>query len=357
MKKLLVGVCAISLLFSSSMTMAARTDSADYTSADAAATKKAADTSSQTKADEKVEPSKVDHVAKDKKNKDVDYSSNAGNKAAVADIGLDAISAGFAAYALIERLLNGSKSAASESALSWTVTAKTNYPTWMANNWYTIFISIDWVGTATQLGHAAINKWMRQATWVTASFAGATGHVTDKWVGPPSQNTTTAVMGEVDVRARTFGALSFNPDNYPGLKDAEHASAYELMQYRSNQLLEDQRSLKNVTDQNWGLLYRAQQRSIQGLAGALQLKSELANLADVETAISAEYGSKPKALNTVANRRVLHDALMLLKLNVIAARTRLRSEILELDFKPKTKENEEVASDSPPSLSPTSGGQ
>ena len=88
-------------------------------------------------------------------------------------------------------------------------------------------------------------------------------------------------------------------------------------------------------------MIRAQKRSILGLAGALELKSQLDALSKVEQSISAEYKTKPQALNTVAARRVLHDALLLLKVNVMAARTRLRSEVLELDFKPKTTTDEE----------------
>ena len=306
MRKLLVGICSISLLVSSSVSYAALTT--DYAGNSAAATKKASDTSNQTKPKEDApKPTQVTHKADD----DLDYSPTAGNAAANADMALNAVSAAVSALSLIQRTINGVKGAASESWMSWATSQVKRYPTWMMNNWFSIFVSFDWIGLATQLGHAAINKWMRDATHVTASFAGASGHVTDKWVGPPAMNKTTAIMDKVEVTAQSFGALSFDPRNYPGLKDAAHASAYQLMKYRSDQLLEDQRSLKNVTDQNWGLLYRAQQRSIQGLAGALELKKQLADLANVESLISAEYGSKPKALNTVANRRALHDALML----------------------------------------------
>ena len=265
-----------------------------------------------------------------------DYSSNAGNKAANADIALNAASLAVSALSLLAKF-----GTITSNLLSVAV------PVWGENSWFNIWVAFNPFSTFITLGHAAVNKWMRDATNITASFTGAEGFVTDKWVGPHPRNKTTAIMGDISVTSEKFDALAFDPKEYEGMKDADKASARQLMDYRSEQLIQDQRSLSNVATAQWGILYRAQQRSIKGLASALELKSQLAALGEIEKKISADYKNKPSALNTVASRRALYDALLLLKMNVMAARTKLRSETLELDFKPMTREPE-IMEEEPP---------
>ena len=265
--------------------------------------------------------------------KGADYSKGAGDSAVKADLAIDA--GAILADRLARVLINWTKSQTVSNVISNTI------PIWAEANWFPVFISWNIVDTVTTLGHAAVNKWMRDATNITATFTGAEGFVTDKWVGPHPRNKTIAIMGDVGVTSQKFDALTFDPKEYKGLKNPEKASARELMEYRSEQLIEDQRSLKNVADAQWKLLYRAQQRSIKGLASALELKEQLKALGEIDKKISADYKNKPSALNSVASRRALHDALLLLKMNVMAARTRLRAETLELDFKTKTQRNDD----------------
>ena len=266
----------------------------------------------------------------------LDYSAGAGDSAAKADMALSV--AGVFADRLVRNIVQWIGS----ETVSNIISAPSPIPLLDEMSWFNIFISWNLVDTGMTLGHAAINKFMRDATYITGTFTGTQGHVTDKWGGPPNRNKTIAIMGDVAVTSEKFDALTFNPAEYQGMTEdeAKKASASKLQDYRAKTLIENQRSLKNVTGENWNILYRAQQRSIKALTGALELKGQLAALADVDKKIDAEYDSKPQALNTLASRRALHDALLLLKLNVLAARTRLRSEMLELDFKPKTKENE-----------------
>ncbi len=278
-----------------------------------------------------------------------DYSAGAGDSAAKADIAIDIAS--LFADRLVRNLIDWIFGEATSNFMSGAV------PLWAEGAWFPVFISWNIVDTAITLGHAAVNKFMRDATNITATFTGDEGFVTDKWVGPHPRNTTVAIMGDVSVTSQKFDALAFDPSDYKDLKNADKASARELMDYRSQQLIEDQRSLSNVADAQWGLLYRAQQRAIKGLAGALQLKSQLVALGEIDGKISADYKNKPSALNSVASRRALYDALLLLKMNVMAARTKLRSETLELDFKPMTKEPDTVVENvqSGPILTPTGG--
>ena len=276
-----------------------------------------------------------------------DYSAGAGDGAAKADIAIDIAS--LFADRLIRNLIDWIFGEATSNFMSGSV------PLWVEGSYFPIFISWNIVDTAITLGHAAVNKFMRDATNITATFTGAEGFVTDKWVGPHPRNTTVAIMGDVSVTSQKFDALAFDASEYKDLENADKASARQLMDYRSQQLIQDQRSLSNVADAQWKLLYRAQQRSIKGLAGALELKDQLAALGEVENRISADYKNKPSALNSVASRRALHDALLLLKMNVMAARTKLRAETLELDFRPMTREPDTVVENVPsgPILTPT----
>jgi hypothetical protein len=271
----------------------------------------------------------VSHTAKG-----ADYSEGAGDNAAMADM---ALSVAPMAINLVVKLINHLKQTAATQATSQAASLTNLMPLHLDVSFFSFYVAMNWISNAITLGHAAVNKFMRDATNITASFTGAEGFVTDKWVGPHPRNTTVAIMGDVSVTSQKFDALAFDASEYKDLENADKASARQLMDYRSEQLIQDQRSLSNVADAQWGLLYRAQQRSIKGLAGALELKSQLAKLGEIESKISADYKNKPSALNSVASRRALHDALLLLKMNVMAARTKLRAETLELDFRPMTK--------------------
>ncbi|MBQ4471923.1 MAG: hypothetical protein II942_01580 [Alphaproteobacteria bacterium] len=178
----------------------------------------------------------------------------------------------------------------------------------------------------------ATDMFLAEANKILASFAGEEGHVTDQWVGPPNRNKIVQIMGDVAVKSQKFGLMKFDSKEYEGLKDASSASPRELMEYRAETLVNDQRSLTSNSVENYTMRYKAQQRSIRALATAMQLKQSLKELSEADGLIDAEYGTKPQALNTAASRRVLYDALTELKMNVVAARLKLRSEALELNF-------------------------
>ena len=281
-----------------------------------------------------------------------EYKPGAGNKAATADMTLDVASAAWPlVYAMLRDLIKWEGIGSIKQWLKQTFWT-TSLPPATPPAWFPIGRSgFDPVGAGFTIAHAAVNEKWKDATKITASFVGEEGHVTDKWAGPPNRNTVTRIMGDFEVSSQKFGALAFDPSEYDGLDNAQSASARELMEYRENELIEDQRSLKNVTDENWGLLYRAQQRSIKALAGAMSLKQQLKVLAEVDGKVSGEYGSQPQALNSLAARRVLNDALLLLKMNVVAARAKMRASALELEFKPLTRDidnSDEETPDNPP---------
>ena len=81
------------------------------------------------------------------------------------------------------------------------------------------------------------------------------------------------LLGEFEVPTQRFASVPFDPSESKNLEDVSSASARQLMDYRNKVLIEEQRSLDNVTEETWGLRYRAQQRSIKALALALKLKA------------------------------------------------------------------------------------
>ena len=272
------------------------------------------------------------------------YASDAGDNAAKADMALTGVAAAVTAMSILSKLFRAVKNWGITQGMTWVVSLPLPLPTLMENSWFPIFLSVNIYSVFMELAHAAVNRFMRDTTQITASFTGEEGHVTDKWVGPGEKNKVTRVLGEFKVPTQRFAAIAFDSDEYKDLKDdgkdvnERNASARRLMEYRNEKLVEEQRSLQNVTEETWGLRYRAQQRSIHAMATALRLKEQLAVLAEADSRIKAEYGSKTQAVNTVSARRVLYDALMYLKMNVLAARTKTRAETLELDFKPVEKD-------------------
>ena len=201
--------------------------------------------------------------------------------------------------------------------------------------WFFIWFSFNPSETMSALAHAAINKWMKEATEITANFTGEQGHVTDHWVGGSLADTPKEVMGNITLMGENFSAIAYDPDEYKGI-DGNHADGLGLWKYRRDTLLNDQRTLSNVKTGNWALRYRAQRRAIKALASALELKSTLDKLAASDAKFKADYNTLPSALASVASRRAQHDALMVLKLNVMAARNKMRSEAMEVDFKQHT---------------------
>ena len=193
-------------------------------------------------------------------------------------------------------------------------------------------VAPDVAGMLTSLVRVATNMFLAEANSILVQFAGEEGHVTDQWVGPPNYNKIVEIMGDVAVKSQKFGSLKFNPKEYDGLKNPDNATPRELMEYRAETLVNDQRSLTSNSVENYKMRYNAQQRSIRALATAMQLKQSLKELAGADALITAEYRTKPQALNTAASRRVLYDALTELKMNVVAARVKMRAETLELNF-------------------------
>lgn len=326
MKKVISVLCAFLIFVQSVAVFAKAGDSVSMTSAEMAAANARAAREQQRAIEQTnagAEPTPVTYQA----DEDADYSEGAGNKAAIADMAIDMTTtlvpylADIMEWHIIGELLQMAKQK-------------------LCPFWGSLGITFDFMSLFTSLAHAAVNYFMRDTWYITASFTGTQGHVTDKWIGQGPQKVQIAVLKSFEVPSQRFAAVAFDADEYKNLKDVDAASARELMEYRNKVLVEEQRSLDNVTDETWGIRYRAQRRSITALAAALKMKETLAVLAEADGRISANYDSKTDAVATVAARRVLYDALMFLKMNVMAARTKLRAEAMELDFEPVTTDPE-----------------
>ena len=356
MKKLLLGVCAISLL-NSVLVMPVMAEYNNAQNRSQITTDKA--TQNALQSSDNLPKSQAGATPVEQTAGGVDYSSGAGDKAAAVDLGLSAISAFGSLMGLMFQLgliENHLKQWGWWWPFSQTVSIPSPLPQHWEGLWAGLGMTIDIGSTISQLGHAAVNKFMRDSTNITASFAGVQGHVTDKWIGPADRNLIVAVMDKLGIDPTRFQAVAFDKDMYKNLQNASSASPRELMEYRRNELLEDQRSLQNVAKEQRAIRYRAQQRSIKAMASAMELKRQLSSLAEMDAKIQAQYNSKNQALNTLATRRALYDALMLLKMNVLAVRTKVRAETLELDFKPLKKELEIVDNGDESKLS-AGGGQ
>ncbi len=352
MKKLLLGVCAISLL-NGVLVMPVTAGITEFlvgreTRESLADTSRAqAFDTSKDLPESNPEATPVEHTAGG-----ADYSSDAGDSAAMVDMALSTPLTGMAVGWPIQQL----KQYLPSWKMSQTLTTTAQAPIHAESAWVGLGITLDGLSGVSQLGHAAVNQFMRDSTKITADFAGVQGHVTDKWIGPADRNLIVAIMDKLGIDPTRLQAVSFDKDMYQNLQDASSASPRELMEYRRNELLEDQRSLQNVAKEQRAIRYRAQQRSIKAMASAMELKRQLSSLAEMDAKIQAQYNSKNQALNTLATRRALYDSLMLLKMNVLAVRTKVRAETLELDFKPLKKELEIVGNDNRPEFS-AGGGQ
>lgn len=346
MKNLLIGASTCALLLSSMVVMAqqrattpaeAPNYASDYGETVATSSQAVAKSQNAPKSQEGADP--VKYKAED----GISYDAGAGDKAAKADMALSVASAAMGPLIAILKEMRVNTEFVEKWITSNGVSASMGEGYFVVFDywWFPIYFSFNPFATLIEMGHAAVNKYMRDATYITADFAGPAGrgHVTDKWVGPPDKNTTVAILGEFKVPTQRFDAVAFNEDEYKGMDvDVNDASALDLMNFRNKHVIEEQRSLDNVTDTTWGVRYRAQQRAITALVTALQVKEELAVLAEADTRISPDYTNKTSAVSTVASRRVLYDALMFLKMNVMAARAKMRAETMELDFKPVTKD-------------------
>jgi len=117
---------------------------------------------------------------------------------------------------------------------------------------------------------------------------------------------------------------------YPADVRVQETSIADLAKHRIQTAVKEKAALDQLSEENWAVQYRAQQRSIQAMTDALLMKKAYKELQEVANSLSSGgYSNYSEAASTVATRRLLLDALMALRKRVIAARVRARVETME----------------------------
>ena len=218
--------------------------------------------------------------------------------------------------------------------------AQSAFPTWPV---------IDIAGALATLGQSAITQWMDKSGKILAKFIGATGHVTDKWVGPPEINKTIYAVDEI---------LQTEPA-YIVAKPLSTTSA-DLSQAQEEYLLAEDQSNEGIQKHREKVLYIAQQQAINALVNALHKKRILSSLAgihhDNEEMIKNAYSNTKSTLATLESRRGLYNALLILKFKIAQERARLRSQALRSELLPVSEVPEVVVSTEPTAAPGEVGG-
>ncbi len=338
MKKILLGACAFSL-FVGSVSVVASTvgDVASTVWNSRSSANQGTGSQPRQNVESSAEATPVTYT-------DADYSEGAGDTAAVVDAVSGAVSSVISIFSSLYTMSNLNVMAkelqhletlAAGTASSQPPSVPLMFPVGLFSQWASMRPGFDVIAIISDAVQAATNKYLRDTQEITASFIGDHGYVTDKWVGPPSLNIVTKILsGPLDISPSSFEGIQTSDVGYEEIGNFDTATQRELMEYRQSTLLEDQRSLSNEAEKNKEARRLAQQRSIHALKSALSLKANLKDLAEIDSEITAQYDSATTALATLASRMAVYDALLVLRMNVIAARTKMRAETLELDFKP-----------------------
>ena len=197
----------------------------------------------------------------------------------------------------------------------------------------TFWAVVDLAGLLAPFAQAAITQWMDESAKILAKFIGDKGHVTDKWVGPPEINKTIEVM-----EAFAAELAQFDLSNVPVVHDAYVDADMDLKTASAKDLSEALTAWQTAKDQSNDaiqeyqvkMLYTAQQQAILAMVEALYMKKTFAILAsvhrDTEKAIQNQYENTKSTLATLAARRALFNALLIVKYQIARARTRIRAE-------------------------------
>jgi len=142
-------------------------------------------------------------------------------------------------------------------------------------------------------------------------------------------------MAPLNAVASSITDIPAEAGAYPEDIKVQKTDVAELADLRIKEIVAERASLDSLSSDQWAILYRAQQRSIQAMTDALVMKKAYKELAEVAQKASsdADFGNYSAAASTVATRRLLLDALMALRKRVIAARIRARAETMEMSMK------------------------
>ncbi len=197
------------------------------------------------------------------------------------------------------------------------------------------YLSFDVFGAIGRGLSTAVKYFLTDDQKLTAKLVfegeqGRSGGCGGAYTGDKGSISTKLVLNAVassvtDIPAE-FGA-------YPSDIKIQETSIGKLADLRTREIMKGQASLDELSADKWAIEYRAQQRAIQAMTDALVMKKTYAELAAIaEKVSSGSYTDYSDAASTVATRRLILDALMVLRKRVIAARVRARAETMEADI-------------------------
>ena len=207
-----------------------------------------------------------------------------------------------------------------------------------ASPWWT---TMDFSGMLGHLGQVAIAQWMNKSSHILAKFTAdvGTGHLTTDWVESASDES----LEGVDALASELDELMAWDDavDMPSIHEAYTEAGLDYKTAGVDALTEALRDYQTAPDQSNSaiqahyakLLYTSQQQAILAMAEAIYIKKVFGVLnkihSDTESAIDTQYENKKSSLSTLAARRALFNALLIVKYQVARTRTRIRAESLK----------------------------
>ena len=174
------------------------------------------------------------------------------------------------------------------------------------------------------------------------------------YTSPDYEKDTSGQSLALNVVATSLSGVPAEASAYSENTSIKDAQICDLALKRIEVIVQEISSLDQLSDDRWGFQYRGQQRSIQAMSDALTMKKAYAELKTIAGASTGGYENYTDAVTTVASKRLLLDALMSLRKQIIAARVRARAETMELDM--EDLPTEPTIECLPPSSSSSSGG-
>lgn len=195
-------------------------------------------------------------------------------------------------------------------------------------------LSIDLFGSIGRAISALVKYFLTDDTEIVAELVYDGGKSCKKGgCGGAYTGDNGSAMAPLSAVASSITDIPAEKGAYPDDVKVQSTDVGTLADLRIKQIVAENASLDELSQDKWAILYRAQQRSIQAMTDALVMKKAYKDLAAIaEQVSSGSYGNYSEAASTVATRRLLLDALMALRKRVIAARVRAKAETMEMDI-------------------------
>lgn len=195
---------------------------------------------------------------------------------------------------------------------------------------YLSMYSFDITGAVARAINAAVKYFLGDDTDIEAELVWEGGSFCHKCYGTPTNASADKIKG---LAMRFANALAPITRMYEQDKKdyIDQTATKDLAKIRMDELVNETSSLDDLSKDNRMALYRAQYRSIMAMADAMTAKRAYAVLKDVVAAGEGEYSNYGTAVSTVGTKRLLLDELLAVKKRIVAARLRMRAQVLEIE--------------------------